>query len=130
MLQDQVPYGSWFEHVKEWMDHKDNNNIFFVTYEDLSKNTSVVIKSLAEFIGKNLDVDTIEKIKTITSFSSMKENEKLNLEAEIFDKKESPFLRKGKVGDWVKYYSTEQGEKMDEKIKKLYQDTGLEFEYL
>ncbi|KAG6922205.1 sulfotransferase family cytosolic 2B member 1-like, partial [Chelydra serpentina] len=34
-LSGDVPHGSWFDHVKGWMEMKGKENFFFITYEEL-----------------------------------------------------------------------------------------------
>ncbi|XP_033014611.1 sulfotransferase 2B1-like [Lacerta agilis] len=36
-LSGEVLFGSWFDHVKGWMEMKDRANIFFITYEELQQ---------------------------------------------------------------------------------------------
>jgi len=45
-----VPYGSFFDHVESYLQHKENPNLLIVTYEDLTKDPADVIKVIAIFV--------------------------------------------------------------------------------
>ena len=39
----------------------------------------------------------------------------------------SPFMRKGQVGDWRNYFSQEQSNAVDERVKDVEETFGLKF---
>lgn len=97
-LAGKVCWGSWYDHVKGWWKAKDQHRILYLFYEDLKKNTKHEIQKVAEFIGKNLDDEILDKIVHHTSFDVMKENPMSNyssVPAKIMNHSVSPFMRKG-----------------------------------
>ncbi|KAL1419882.1 hypothetical protein MTO96_004637 [Rhipicephalus appendiculatus] len=51
--QGYLPYGSYFEHVSAACKLRNEPNVFFVTYEEITENTAGVIVRLADFLGEN-----------------------------------------------------------------------------
>ncbi|KAG0414888.1 hypothetical protein HPB47_007965 [Ixodes persulcatus] len=44
--------GDLFDHLKSWYEHKDDANVFLVTYEELKRNFSDTLLRLARFLGE------------------------------------------------------------------------------
>lgn len=68
---------------------------------------------MAEFLGKSLNEEQIDKLLDHLSFESMRKNPSVNLESLLkmkngqdFEQRgDQTFIRKGKVGDWTNYMS-------------------------
>ncbi|XP_063292307.1 sulfotransferase 2A1-like [Pelobates fuscus] len=124
-IQAKVPFGSWFDHIKGWMQMKDHDNFLFITFEELKKDHRGTIKKICKFLGKELSEEAIDLVVEHSSFKTMKENKMSNhsLAPEFIMKKNSNFIRKGICGDWKTCLSTTQQEYMDriyqEKMKEL-----------
>ena len=110
----------------------------------MNVNHHAAVETNAKFIGCDLtpsevswivDQATFDTIKS--TFDTMKANPTTNMSwLEIFYltmEGSTPFLHKGKVGDWRNYFTDEQSARMDaqmdEKIKKAFDGMKLEFEY-
>uniref|UniRef100_A0A8C2GVJ0 Sulfotransferase n=1 Tax=Cyprinus carpio TaxID=7962 RepID=A0A8C2GVJ0_CYPCA len=81
-LDGNVTFGSWFDHVKGWIN-------------DLKGS----VEKIAKFLGKSLSPDVTEKITEHCVFKNMKQNKISSLSLvpeEYMDQKKSEFLRKGK----------------------------------
>ncbi|XP_029792926.1 sulfotransferase 1C4 isoform X1 [Suricata suricatta] len=131
-LAGKVCWGSWHDHVKGWWKAKDQYRILYLFYEDLKKNPKHEIQKLAEFIGKNLDYEVLDKILHHSSFDVMKQNPMANyttIPTEIMNHSISPFMRKGTVGDWKNHFTVAQNERFDEDYKKKMADTSLTFHF-
>ena len=89
----------------------------------------MTLTSIASFLGYDNESEKIKKIAEITSFQSLRNNEKLDMTSPAFDPTEERFLRKGQIGDWKNYFSSEQLHQFDEKFVKFQQETGLQFRY-
>lgn len=129
-LSGKVCWGSWYDHVKGWWKAKDEHRILFLFYEDMKKNPKHEIRKLAEFIGKDLDDKTLDKIVYHTAFDVMKLNPMANystIPTEIMNQSISPFMRKGTVGDWKNHFTVAQNEVFDEDYRKRMADTNLTF---
>ncbi|KAM6150628.1 sulfotransferase 1B1 [Erethizon dorsatum] len=129
-LMGNVPYGSWFNHVKNWWKKKEEYSILFLFYEDMKKNPKEEIRKIARILDKNLNKNIIDKIIDHTSFETMKDNPLVNythLPALMMDHSKSPFMRKGITGDWKNYFTVAQNEKFDAIYKKEMSETTLQF---
>ena len=88
------------------------------------------MKKIADFLGKNYSDDIIDKIADHCSYKKMKTNPCLNMEdVPAYDAKISPFLRKGKIGDWKNFFSEDESAKFDDFYKNKMSGSGLEFEF-
>lgn len=129
-LDGNVPYGSWFNHVKTWWEKKKEHPLLFLYYEDLKQNPKEEIKKVASFLGKTLDEKTLDKIIHHTSFEMMKDNPMVNythLPSSMMDHSKSPFMRKGTIGDWKNYFTVAQNELFDAIYEKEMSGTTLKF---
>jgi len=131
-LAGRVPFGSWFDHVLGWWKHKDAENVLFLKYEDLSSNLHEEVQKIARFILTDIPpASVLEEVVKQCSFDSMKENPAANFSwAENSRHSDQPkFMRKGKVGDWRNYFTTEQNVAFDALYAEQMKDSGLEFEF-
>ncbi|XP_038173859.1 sulfotransferase family cytosolic 1B member 1 [Arvicola amphibius] len=129
-LDGNVPYGSWFNHVKRWWEKKKEHPLLFLYYEDLKQNPKEEIKKVASFLDKTLDEKTLDKIIHHTSFEVMKDNPMVNythLPSSMMDHSKSPFMRKGTIGDWKNYFTVAQNERFDAIYEKEMSGTTLKF---
>ncbi|POI28937.1 hypothetical protein CIB84_007312, partial [Bambusicola thoracicus] len=97
-LNGELPHGSWFEHVRGWMQMKDRENFFFITYEELKQDLPGSVRRLCHFLGQNLDDNAISSVVQNASFMAMRQNPMCNsvlLPADIMDQTKGQFLRKG-----------------------------------
>ncbi|XP_045140194.1 sulfotransferase 1E1 isoform X1 [Echinops telfairi] len=115
-MDGDVPYGSWYKHVKSWWEKRDNPNVLFLLYEDLQKDLRKEVIKLYTFLGKEPTEELVHKILNRTSFQEMKKNPTTNYTAlpeELFNHKVSPFMRKGCVGDWKNHFTVALNERFD-----------------
>uniref|UniRef100_A0A8C3VVA2 Sulfotransferase n=1 Tax=Catagonus wagneri TaxID=51154 RepID=A0A8C3VVA2_9CETA len=125
-----VCWGSWYDHVKGWWDAKDRHRILYLFYEDMKENPKREIQKLAEFLGKSLDDEVLDKIIHHTSFEVMKQNPMANFSsvpAKIMNHSISPFMRKG--GDWENHFTVAQNERFDQDYRERMADTTLTFRF-
>jgi hypothetical protein len=106
--------GDWFKYVGEWWSHRNDPNILIVRYENMKKDPEDVIQCITEFLGKSLDKKTLAGVEQYTRFDSMKDNPMVNFKGvPNIDDTISPFMRKGKVGDWTNYFTSSQRKEFD-----------------
>ncbi|XP_053546629.1 sulfotransferase 2B1 [Bombina bombina] len=124
-LQGRVPFGSWFDHIKGWLQMKDNSNFLFISYEELKQDHKATVLKICNFLGKVLDNEAIDMVVEHSSFNSMKQN-KMSNQSEAPDfimNKKYNFMRKGIRGDWRNHFTDSQQEYIDriyqEKMKGL-----------
>ncbi|XP_061561768.1 sulfotransferase 2B1-like isoform X2 [Phycodurus eques] len=95
-LKGEVMFGSWFDHVKAWLNYDER--IFYICYEEMVKDLKGSVARIALFLQKSLDDDVIGTIAERCVFENMKKNNMSNYSAvpkEIMDPAKSEFLRKG-----------------------------------
>ncbi|KAG9481639.1 sulfotransferase 2B1 isoform X2 [Eleutherodactylus coqui] len=125
-----IPFGSWFNHVKGWMEMQGKDNFMFNTYEDLQKDLRGSVIKICKFLGKDLDDKAVDSVAENVSFANMKENSMANftlVSSEFMDHGKSPFMRKGIVGDWKNHFTVAQNEFFDKIYKKEMQDVHVKF---
>ncbi|XP_053119528.1 sulfotransferase 2B1-like isoform X3 [Hemicordylus capensis] len=126
-LKGNVPFGSWFDHVKGWLNLKDKENVFFITYEELQEDLRGSIIRICQFLGKDLDDAAIDSVVANASFEAMKNNKMSNFSLSprfLMNQKKSAFLRKGISGDWRNHLTAAQSECFDQ----IYQERTRDFD--
>jgi len=51
MLQGQMPYGSWQDHIHSWVFHSHQTPLLTIKYEQLCEDTPGTLQSLGDFLG-------------------------------------------------------------------------------
>uniref|UniRef100_A0A8C8W6Y9 Sulfotransferase n=1 Tax=Peromyscus maniculatus bairdii TaxID=230844 RepID=A0A8C8W6Y9_PERMB len=112
-LKGNVPYGSWFEHTRNWLSMRENDNFLLLSYEDMKKD-SINIK-ICDFLGKKLEPDELDLVLKYSSFQAMKENKMSNfsLVSEDVVNNGLVLMRKGITGDWKNHFTVAQAEAFD-----------------
>ncbi|KAM3923554.1 sulfotransferase 2B1-like [Leptodactylus fuscus] len=131
-LQGRVPFGSWFDYIKGWLQMRDNKNFLFVTYEDLSQDRRGTIKKICKFLDKELEEQAIDIVVEHSSFSSMKNNNMSNnslVPDYIMDIQNNHFMRKGIIGDWKNHFTQKQKEYMDKIYQEKMKDLDFKFSW-
>ncbi|XP_040290501.1 sulfotransferase 2B1-like isoform X1 [Bufo bufo] len=127
---ENIPFGSWFNHVKGWMEMLGKENFMFQTYEDLHRDIRGSVINICKFLGKELDDKAIDSVVENASFKSMKENKMTNftmLPPGYMDQEKSPFMRKGIVGDWKNNFTVAQNEYFDKIYNEEMQNFSVKF---
>lgn len=113
-IDGKVPYGPWPKHVNSYA---SKSNIHILHYEDLLSNPKEELKRLCDYLEKKLDDKQLDAIIEWCSFDNMKKNPSVNYEWKktlgMFSK-EVEFFRKGKSGDWLNYFTSNQSRQLDE----------------
>ncbi|XP_053118786.1 sulfotransferase 1A1-like [Hemicordylus capensis] len=129
-MAGDVPYGSWYDHVKGWWDKRKEQRMLYLFYEDLKEDPQREIRKVMEFLQRPPDARLVEKIAHLTSFKEMRQNSMTNytsIPTALMDHKISPFMRKGITGDWKNQFTVAQNERFDANYKKQMEGTTLQF---
>lgn len=103
-LMWQTPFGTWADHVREWLEPHLKQEIMVVKYEDLKSSPVKTLKRMTDFIGVNVSPERLKDAVEWSSFSKMKKIEKeKGLPHPGAENQE--FVRKGKVGGWIDEFS-------------------------
>uniref|UniRef100_A0A3P9LGD8 Sulfotransferase n=1 Tax=Oryzias latipes TaxID=8090 RepID=A0A3P9LGD8_ORYLA len=128
-MDGKMVFGSWYEHVKGWWEKKKSHpNILYLFYEDIIENTEEELDKLCSFLGLSPSSESKKQVMEKALFDNMKNNKMANGSADaVLDFKISPFMRKGKVGDWKNHFTVQQNEQFSEDYDKKMKDTDLQF---
>ncbi|KAK1899273.1 Cytosolic sulfotransferase 3 [Dissostichus eleginoides] len=128
-MEGKVSYGSWYDHVSGWWEKKQSySKLAYMFYEDLSEDTGREMHQLCSFLGLSLSAEEKENVLTRVKFDNMKTNKMTNFSTiHHMDQTVSPFMRKGKVGDWKNLFTVSQDEKFDEDYKQKMKNPTLQF---
>lgn len=135
-MQDKAPVGPIWRHILSFWEKRDEPNVLFLKYEDMKRDLPSQIRRTAEFLGKKIDDESVEKLVDYLSFDKMKKNPAVNLEVVMAQKygeermanADAKFIRKGQVGDYKNHMSDEMIAKFDAWTEENLAGTGLSFE--
>ncbi|MEZ4937791.1 MAG: sulfotransferase domain-containing protein [Crocinitomicaceae bacterium] len=102
---------NWFLFNKEWLENKNNFDILYLTYEEITKNKKETIIKLAQYIGIDQSKIDIDRVIEKSGFEFMKEHESKFGEQPPEKKIEmvyDQFIRKGVAGDGQKIFNDQQ----------------------
>ena len=117
-------FGSYWHHILSGWNIKDHTNVKFLWFEEMKKDQKTVIKDLCKFLDHPLSSEKIDALVSHVDFENMKNNPMANPTAGL--KIQGKFMRKGEVGDWKNFFTTERSEKWNQWIKENIEGTGLE----
>ncbi|KAH6932157.1 hypothetical protein HPB50_003060 [Hyalomma asiaticum] len=150
-LETDLGYGSYFDHVASGYALKDKPNVFFVTYEELKRDTRGTVLRLAHFLGDQYSKLLVEDGRRLENILELSKPEHMR-KVVVFDfrAKESPewvspvhknqiscktgyngdkakysIVRDGKVGGWRDYFSSQQLERLEKKIREQEESTAF-----
>ncbi|KAH6886262.1 P-loop containing nucleoside triphosphate hydrolase protein [Thelonectria olida] len=116
----------WFDHVLSWWEHKDAENVLFLAFEELKRNTESQLRRIAEFLDIELSPEKLEEIRSKIGFSQMQKTQFSALK----DVKEfNKFFRKGEIGSWKEYFTVAQSERFDQVFKERVGASDLDFAF-
>ncbi|XP_040911310.1 cytosolic sulfotransferase 2-like isoform X2 [Toxotes jaculatrix] len=128
-MDGKVVFGSWYDHVNGWWEKKQTySKLHYMFYEDLVEDSGREIDHLCSFLCLSPSAEEKERVTTGVKFDNMKQNKMINYSTvEIMDQKVSPFMRKGKVGDWKNHFTVAQNEQFDEDYRQKMNNPTLKF---
>jgi len=126
-LKGKTSFGCWFKHVQGWWAHRNDPNVLFLTYEDLSRDLEGTIRRIAAFIGRDVPPESMPGIVQRCSFGFMKQHENRFDPAmeRLWEQgvQLKAFLRQGRVGDGAVSLTEEQQARFDQafagRLKRL-----------
>ncbi|KAM3592155.1 uncharacterized protein V6R79_013856 [Siganus canaliculatus] len=129
-LDGEAAFGSWFDHVKGWLNAEDKEHIMYISYEEMILDLKDSVTKIAQFLKKPLDPEVVEKIADRCLFENMKQNKMSNYSLvphEFLDQTKCKFLRKGTAGDWKNQLTVAEAELFDAVYKDKMKDMKYTF---
>jgi hypothetical protein len=128
-LCGKVEFGSWFEHVRAWWVHRNDANVLFLTYEELSSDLDGCLRKIATFLKIELPPERLVTIRERCGFDFMKSNEhKFDPALELLWEQGiqlKSFLRNGKVGGGAVRLSEAQRAQFDRAFSDRLEKLGI-----
>ncbi|KAM9798231.1 amine sulfotransferase-like [Neosynchiropus ocellatus] len=129
-MEGKTLMGSWFDHIREYYNEKDEMNLHYVMYEDMLKDTKGEVQKICKFLEKDLSDEAIDRVVESSTFDNMKTNPKANfkdlLETGRY-RKDKPTMRSGKAGDWKNHFTVAQNEYFDKVFQEKMEGIPLNF---
>ncbi|XP_059608211.1 luciferin sulfotransferase-like [Phlebotomus argentipes] len=122
-MNDIVLYGPYHNHVIDFWQMRNEENIHFITFQDMKRDLPSVIEKTAKFLGKTLSKEQILTLADYLSFDKFsinpsvnRENEDERISAALQTKKvdDFHFIRKGKSGSFREEMPEDLIEKFNE----------------
>ncbi|GBL95741.1 Sulfotransferase 1C4 [Araneus ventricosus] len=110
-IEGQTDFNDYFDNLQSWYEHRNDPNVFFVTYEEMKKNPKETIKKLGKFLGEEYssaledNEELLDEIVHKSSFEYMKKTTN-NLFTEMLNRceeyAENPIVPRG-FRAWCKF---------------------------
>jgi len=130
-MQGKIGYGSWFEHVAGWWKHRNDANVLFLTYEELSRDLAACLHRIIAFCGFDVSPERLPGILERCSFAVMKKHESQFDPAMEWLWERSVqlngFLRNGRTGEGKQALTAEQEARFVRAFNKHLAATGIVF---
>lgn len=136
-MDGEVEFNDYFDHLLSWYPHRNDENVFWTSYEAMKRDLRGVVLNVAGFIGQEHfeavsgDSNVMDNILKHCEFSYMREmydeieeSRERERAASTQDeerpksvRKRERHIRKGIVGGWREYFSEGQYLRMKEKFE-------------
>ncbi|KAG4068854.1 hypothetical protein HA402_005002 [Bradysia odoriphaga] len=126
-MKDLLPWGPYFEHIKDAWNRRNDSNVLFLFYENLVVDLENSLKKLASFLERPLSDNELPELLQHLSFQNFKQNSSVNMQLfENLGMGGWSFMRRGQVGGNPEI-TAEIGEKIDAWTNEQLKGTGLIF---
>jgi hypothetical protein len=132
--------GDFFDWILSWWNNRHRHHTLILLYESMKADPCENIMKIAAFLGHQYeqrlrsDDELLQSIRNQSSVEHMKDTTDKQMmlarRRRVGDVsgqgREFHIVRKGVVGDWRNYMSSEQSQKMDHKYHQKFDGTGIE----
>ncbi|XP_017031992.1 luciferin sulfotransferase-like [Drosophila kikkawai] len=129
-IADKIAFNPYWTHLVDFYRMRSEENIFFVTYEEMIRDLENVVKRLSRFLGyKDLSDCEMEKLLNHLNFKNMKESKfgnHTNFFKSAYETKDNfDFMRRGIIGSYKDELSSEQVDKIDKWTQRCLLEYGI-----
>lgn len=116
VVERDMPYGTWAEHLADWSRALSDDRVLFVRYEDMLADLASVVRDIANHLGVPFRQECVDKCR----FAEMRRDEERYQPKSVSWAPGFHFLRQGKKGDGVATMSEKALELMDGDLRAHY----------
>ena len=120
-MQGKVDFGDYFDNLLSWYACKSDENVLFLTYEELKGSTRDCVLQIASFLGETYKSRLLASNEALlndvlehSSFESMHKSQ--DRWSSDRPKEYTRFVRKGSIGDWKTHLTSAQSEGMNRRV--------------
>jgi len=136
-VRGQVDFGNYFTALRSWFDRRHDENVLFLTYEEIQADKRRAVIKIASFIdgagaGGTMEEELLrdngalmEKVLLCSSLEEMKKDPLRWCSERAVE--HTPFIRSGQVGGWTELLTKAQGEKLDEIMRQTFTEEELKY---
>ncbi|XP_071493687.1 sulfotransferase 1A1-like [Diadema antillarum] len=131
-INGNIEFGPWPDHVKEFWEIRQEENLLFLFYEDILQDPAKYIRMVADHIGRPLSDEALQRVVENSSMPGMRKTYQKRAEGNAEPNSELirlQFLNKGKTGRWKNYFTVAQNEKFDEWFQKEMKGVNIGFQF-
>ena len=96
-----MPFGSWQQHVQDWLENPHDADVLLVRYEDLKTSGTETLAEIAAFLDLQADEDQLHQLIAGTSVKKMQRREKRFGWDNDRWPTDVPFVRRGIAGGYL-----------------------------
>lgn len=143
-VNGETDWGDYLDHLASWYDHRDDDNVLFITYEQLKRDFRATVMKVAQFLGSQYEemllnesgvfqqlehkssipfmTKLLEVDENTTSDTKITSNDNMHdaLKRLVCDEKGKvrriTLVRKGVIGDWKSLFTAEHIRRMRARI--------------
>eukprot|EP00929_Paragymnodinium_shiwhaense_P043708 TRINITY_DN22461_c0_g1_i1.p1 TRINITY_DN22461_c0_g1~~TRINITY_DN22461_c0_g1_i1.p1 ORF type:complete len:384 (-),score=64.52 TRINITY_DN22461_c0_g1_i1:330-1481(-) len=127
-LPGRVVAGCFWEwHASWWKAKQQNEDILWISYEEMKADLPAAIRKVASFCGIDASAETVQKVAASSTFAAMKklfDEEDAKKEARGEEVKKN-HIRQGESGAWRKTFTSEQEALFDAHNRRKSAELGL-----
>ena len=128
-LAGEVDFGDYFDNLLSWWPQRSKTNVLFLTYERMLADPAAAVAAIARLLGGRAaqavaGTARLERVLELSSFGEMRRDQGRWSSQRPADM--PAFVRKGVVGDFADYFTSEQARKLVAKLRARTAGTGLE----
>ena len=120
LLRAHNPQLSWFANLESWRPHRKDDNVLFLTFEEIVRDLEGTVRKVAAFCGIAIDESSMPRILERCSVGFMKQHwDKFDPRLRRLSRTPTEFIRRGVPGTGRRELTPEQEEIVSRRLKEL-----------